>query len=189
VLACAARLERLELIGDPHGLGQIASLPFPRLTELRLIDQRSEQVPVAELAANRTLTKLTRLTAPFTPAGVREVALSPHLTGLSDLEVLATVGGDDICRELAGSGLIRRLERLTLPTAHVTDYGAERLLDSLRDDPHSLRVVECYGSGWLDDGWARQFAAVGVKFVITVPSRAPARPPDEGEQYYDHDME
>jgi uncharacterized protein (TIGR02996 family) len=196
LLAKAARLERLHIAGYDEELAAVFELPFPHLAELTVTDAR--RVRLAPLAANPTLGRLRRLTVGFPWVGqppvlhladLAALCRSPHLGGLSILEFQQSDAGDAGCAALADSGLLFRLNRLSLANGTVTAAGARALADALRSRPHRLASLDLSGNPVSSAAVPHD---LGVA-VTTSPGPAmpsfPSRPAEDAAELYDEIME
>lgn len=132
-------LEELHLLARHVDAAKIFALPLPSLRELRYYHGTS--YPLDRLAANPSLTRLTTLLcyphamefdeeeagAYIRLGHLRAVCRSPHLGALTHLRLRLTDFGDAGARELAESGILKRLKVLDLQGGCVTDEGAARL--------------------------------------------------------------
>ena len=128
------RLEELYLFAHDVNLDLIFSLPRPELRVLQAY--HCDRYPLEKLAKNASLTKLTHLLlhpaafrgeVSITLDGLRAIARSPHLKGLTHLRLRLTVFGDEGVKEIIDSGLIGRLKMLDLRHGRVSDAGARML--------------------------------------------------------------
>lgn len=196
LLARAGRLERLRLTGYDEELNAVFALPLPHLAELAVADVW--RIRLAPLAANPTLGRLRRLAVGFPWVGqppvlhlgdLAAVCRSPRLTGLTVLEFHQSDAGDDGCAVLADSGLLFRLERLSLANGTVTSAGVRVLADALRTRPHRLRSLDLSGNPAAAAALPRDLG-VDVTAVQgpTMRSVTP-RPADDPDDLYDEIME
>jgi uncharacterized protein (TIGR02996 family) len=129
------RLEELSLFVHRVDADRLFALPLPNLRALQLY--HSHSYPLAKLARNASLTRLTHLLchphaleadrAFIRQDGLRAVVRSPHLKGLTHLRLRLTDFGDEGCREIVRSGILGRLEVLDLRHGRVSDEGARVL--------------------------------------------------------------
>lgn len=131
------RLEELYLFAHRVDGHRLFALPLPNLRVLQVY--HSLEYPLEKLAKNAALTRLTHLLChphaledepSITLHGLRALARSPHLTGLTHLRLRLTTFGDDGVREIVHSGLLGRLKMLDLRHGRVTDDGARMLAES-----------------------------------------------------------
>jgi hypothetical protein len=127
-------LEELYLFAHRVDANKLFALPLPNLRVLQLY--HSHSYPLTKLAKNTSLTKLTHLLChphaiedePFIRLGeLRAVVRSPHLPSLTHLRLRLTDFGDAGCKEIVGSGILKRLEVLDLRLGCVSDEGAKIL--------------------------------------------------------------
>jgi uncharacterized protein (TIGR02996 family) len=132
-------LEELYLLAHRVDANKIFSLPMPNLRLLQLY--HSNSYPLDSLAANKSLTNLTTLLchphamefddeqagAYIRLAHLRAVCRSPHLKGLTTLQLRLTDFGDKGGQEVVGSGILKRLKVLDLQGGCITDDGAKLL--------------------------------------------------------------
>jgi uncharacterized protein (TIGR02996 family) len=147
------RLPRLEsLLLMVHGVDTEALLGLPTLTHLRQLQvYHVTHYPLALLAGNPSLSNLTHLLlkphalepgdtdAYIRLAGVEALVTSPHLTSLTHLELQLSDMGDEGCAAIARSGILARLEHLSLAHGRITDAGAH-LLASCPDFRHLTKL-------------------------------------------------
>lgn len=133
-------LEDLELIAHGLNTDAIFRIPMPSLTSLRV--EASHAYPLDVLARNESLVNLQRLM--FWPHGLepgdeeayitrehlQAICRSPYFLNLRHVEIHLTSAGDDGCRELVESGLLGRLETLSLANGRISDDGARALAES-----------------------------------------------------------
>jgi uncharacterized protein (TIGR02996 family) len=102
--------------------------------------------PLSMLANNASLTELTTLRlhpgrdTTIDLAEMQAVLRSPHLSSLTDLQVHMTTFGNEGCRAIVESGILRRLKRLDIGHGNMTDDGA-RLLAECPDLKHPKELV------------------------------------------------
>ncbi|MGH7226393.1 MAG: hypothetical protein ACRELF_24520, partial [Gemmataceae bacterium] len=109
------------------------------LSSLRILQvyYLTERYPLEVLAANAALGNLTHLLlnphplmGPFVDlTGVRALVQSPHLRGLTHLQLHRSDLGDVGCTEIVTSGILKRLKVLDLRHGEITDSGARILAD------------------------------------------------------------
>jgi uncharacterized protein (TIGR02996 family) len=137
------RLEELRIHVDIPHADELFSLET--LGNLRILEYNfGHQYPLAELARNRSLRKLTHLLChPLPPLGdydergssaddVEEFLESRNLPSLTHLRLHWLWSGDAGCEALTRSWLFRRLKFLDLSCGWITDHGA-RVLAQCRD--------------------------------------------------------
>ena len=124
-----------------QGLGNIRVLQYYYGTDYRAESPPSSAYPLATLANNPTLQRLTTLRlhpgrdATIDLAELDALVRSPHLPGLTFLQVHMTTFGDEGCRSIVASGILRRLDVLDVGYGNMTDAGA-RLLAACPDLKH-----------------------------------------------------
>jgi uncharacterized protein (TIGR02996 family) len=122
------------------GLGNLRVLQYYYASSYAAGTQ-DEAYPLSVLAANRSLGKLTTLRLhPGRDATININELdpllrSPNLPSLTHLQVHMTAFGDEGCRRIVESGILKRLKTLDLAYGGMTDAGA-RLLASSPDVRH-----------------------------------------------------
>ena len=198
------RLEELSIFGHIYGreagrpdLTRIFSLPT--LTNLRVLQHyHGHAYPLEALAENPALGRLTHLLCfphsfageyddqlrrmtrtIITPAGVRAVVNSPHLTSLTHLQLRCCDGGDAMAEEIVKSGVLKRLKVLDLRHGFITDEGARRFARCR--DAKKLEVLDLINNRLTDAGIAALEAA-GVRVRADRQQEAPYR--DEQIFYY-----
>jgi uncharacterized protein (TIGR02996 family) len=140
------RLEELYLNTPLPGVGDLFA--SPALGNVRVLQYyygeeysrqtRSVAYPLRRLANNASLQRLTTLRLhPGRDATVLldeldALVRSPHLPNLTELQVHMTNFGDEGCRRIVESGILRRLKVLDLSYGNMTDEGA-RLLAACPD--------------------------------------------------------
>jgi uncharacterized protein (TIGR02996 family) len=133
------KLEELYLLFRAEGtLPELLALPtLTRLRILQLYHQHSYHLDM--LAANPAFANLTTLLCHPAAYGGRATCVqqadlealcrSPHLPKLTHLRLRLTELGDDGCREIVTSGILKRLKILDLKLGSITDAGAQILAD------------------------------------------------------------
>lgn len=159
------RLETLRLFAnDPH-LDELFGLE--NLTQLRILQvYHAWDYPLERLAANPACGRLTHLLlhpkangawnddCPYIRReGVLAVLHSPHLGSLTHLQLRLTTLGDEGCRDLVDSGILRRLQSLDLRHGSITDAGAE-ILAGCADLAH-LQSLDLSRNRLSDEGLRR----------------------------------
>ncbi len=144
------RLEELALYAFNLDVRTLFAMPLPGLRSLTV--HHLTDYPLELLAGNESLGRLERMAlfphalrpeddgAYLTLDGVRALVRSPHLTSLTDLELLASDLGDEGCAEVVRSGILKRLKVLSIALGRVTDEGA-RVLAACPDLRHLERLV------------------------------------------------
>ncbi len=133
-------LEELYLLAHEPGLKRLFALPS--LANLRTLQvyHCHEVYPLAVLAKNSALGRLTtlRLHPGHSDHGedsylprkeVRALLRSPHLASLTHLHLHASDLGDEGCIDIVRSGILKRLKVLDLRHGCVTDKGARALAE------------------------------------------------------------
>jgi uncharacterized protein (TIGR02996 family) len=157
-----AQLRELDVRAEWIDPNEFFALPLPELRALRT--DFLPYLPVAVLAGNLTLMKLERLFVATTderripipeamtveliaPLDVRDFRLffaAGQFRGLTDLTIRSQQFGDQICAEIARSGVLRRLKRLDLRNCGISDDGAIALARS--PDLAHLDVLDVGGN-------------------------------------------
>jgi uncharacterized protein (TIGR02996 family) len=131
------RLEELYLLARDLALETLFALP--NLTRLRVLQVYHEVdvYPLAKLAANPALQNLTTLRLhpahnnrddSWLPrAEVAALLRSPNLPSLTHLHLHASDLGDEGCRDIVASGILKRLQVLDLRHGCIHDEGARTL--------------------------------------------------------------
>jgi hypothetical protein len=171
--------------GTLFALPNLGHLRVLRIYHLGIMDTRGERAgyayPLDVLAANAALGNVTHLLfhphqeeyrgypAPvegypsFLPlAQVRALFLSPHLPKLTRLQLRLSDMGDEGCREIVASGILRRLRRLDLRHGRITDEGA-RILAACPDLKHLERLDLSRNAVTAEGARALQAAGVQVR--------------------------
>jgi uncharacterized protein (TIGR02996 family) len=156
------RLEELRLFAQGVPSRLLFALPMSQLRVLYVY--YLTEYPLEVLAANASLGQLRELSlwphwlSPFdrvaylTPAGVQALLGSPHLKGLTHLELHRTDLGDAGCAAIVQSGLLRRLKVLNLSDGCITDAGAGIL--AACPDLKNLQRLDLSNNALTDDGMA-----------------------------------
>jgi uncharacterized protein (TIGR02996 family) len=211
VVAGMDRVEELHLLGKNYDADRLFALP--NLTNLRVLrvyhltlgsSSRARPTyayPLAVLAANRALGKLTHLQfhphcreGRRTPGGelpsflplsqVRTLLNSEHLQSLTHLQLRLSTMGDEGCREIVRCGILKRLKVLDLRHGCVTDDGARVL-------------AECADTARLEhlDLSRNAVSPAGLNLLLRAGVRAVANEPltdqelEEGEYLREGDFE
>jgi uncharacterized protein (TIGR02996 family) len=131
------RLEELYLLA--HDLDLDSLFALPNLTQLRVLQvyHHHDVYPLAKLAANPALQSLTTLRLhpahnnkdeSWLPrAEVAALLRSPNLPSLAALHLHASDLGDEGCRDIVDSGILKRLQVLDLRHGCIRDEGARTL--------------------------------------------------------------
>jgi uncharacterized protein (TIGR02996 family) len=169
------RLGELHLNTDLRGIGGLFA--HPALVNVRVLqyyygcypgNHPGGAYPLTALANNASLQRLTTLRLhPGRDATIEleefdAVLRSPNLPSLTHLQVHMTTFGDEGCRRIIDSGVLRRLEVLDVGYGAMTDDGA-RLLAACPDLKH-LRVLDVSRNGLTARGIAA-LRATGVQVV------------------------
>jgi hypothetical protein len=148
------RLEELYLFAHLHGDDPETLFGLSTLGNLRVLTlYHLESVyPLQTLAANPCLGRLTHLLIhphgfsfgipedSYLPLSqVQALVRSPHLTSLTHLRLRLSTLGDDGCRAIVDSGILRRLRVLDLNHGSITEAGA-RVLAACPDLRHLERL-------------------------------------------------
>jgi uncharacterized protein (TIGR02996 family) len=143
--------------------------------------------PLTVLANNASLKRLTTLRlhpgrdTTIDLAEMDAVLRSPHLPSLTHLQVHMTTFGDEGCRAIVQSGILRRLKVLDIGYGNMTDEGA-RLLAACPDLKH-LELLDVRRNALTAQGLAALRAA-GVRFAAD-----DQHGPDERDYLYEVDVE
>lgn len=144
------RLEELHVFAtcddDSNGRAEIGRLfSLPTLSNLRVLRHyHGYSYPLEVLAGNQALGRLTHLqcyphgrarlegrdegwATAISPAGVKAVCWSPHLSSLTHLQLRCCDGGDEMVEDIIYSGILRRLKSLDLRHGRISDDGAKLL--------------------------------------------------------------
>jgi uncharacterized protein (TIGR02996 family) len=169
------RLEELYLF--THGIDRELKTLFglKTLTRLRVLvvyhNGEPAPHPLATLARNPCLGALTHLLIhPHGYSGgeegsslplsqVRALVRSPHLKGLTHLQLRLSNMGDEGCREIVHSGILKRLKVLDLSYGCITDVGARILADC--PDLRRLERLDV-SCNWLTEEGEKALDAVGI---------------------------
>ncbi len=190
------RLEELYLNTDFAGIEQLFA--SPALGNLRVLQyyygseyfggpNPDEAYPLRALAENAALRRLTTLRlhpGRDTTVALQEMAAvlhSPHLPGLTHLQVHMTAFGDEGCRAIIESGALRRLKVLDIGYGNMTDAGARRL--AACPDLKHLEVLNVSRNALTAKGVAA-LRATGVRVVADHQHG-----PEDEEYLYEVDVE
>jgi hypothetical protein len=189
------RLEELYLNTNLPGIDRLFALPT--LGNIRVLQYYygsdylgngpAGAYPLTALANNASLQRLTTLRlhpgrdATIGLGEMDAVLRSPHLPGLTHLQVHMTTFGDEGCRIIIQSGALRRLKALDIGYGNMTDEGA-RLLAAC-PDLKNLEVLDVSRNALTAPGIAALRAA-GVP-VVADDQHAP----DEEDYPYEVDFE
>jgi uncharacterized protein (TIGR02996 family) len=172
------RLEELYLNTDLRDIDRLFTLPA--LGNLRVFqyyygsnyypgdDRQGHAYPLSVLANNASLKRLTTLRlhpgrdATIDIDELDALLRSPHLPALTHLQVHMTTFGDEGCRRILDSGILKRLEVLDLGYGNMTDEGA-RLLAGC-PDLKNLRLLDVRRNALTAEGIAT-LEGVGIKVV------------------------
>jgi uncharacterized protein (TIGR02996 family) len=194
LLARCPRLEELYLNTNFRGIDRLFALPA--LGNIRVLQyyygtgyvgNNPAPYPLAALANNVSLRRLTTLRlhpGRDTTIGLDEmdaILRSPHLPSLTHLQVHMTTFGDEGCRRLVDSGILRRLKVLDIGYGNMTDEGA-RLLVGCPDLKH-LEVLDVSRNALTARGIAA-LRATGIQVVADAQHA-----PDEEDYLYEVDFE
>ena len=119
-------------------------------------------------------------------AGVRAVVRSPHLGKLTHVRFRLSDMGDDGCREIVASGILKRLKMLDLMHGRVSDEGANLLAGS--PDVRSLDLLEISYNRLTTSGISALTKA-GVAKVQATNQYDPNQDDEEQEYLWMGDME
>jgi uncharacterized protein (TIGR02996 family) len=146
---------------DAYPLSALANNPsLNRLTTLRLHPGRDEDLPLNELTA---------------------VLRSSHLPSLTHLQAHMSAFGDEACRPIIESGVLRRLKVLDLAYGNMTDAGARQL--AACPDLKHLEVLNVSRNALTDEGVAA-LRATGVQVLADNQHG-----PDDNDYLYEGDVE
>jgi hypothetical protein len=195
LLGKCPRLEELYLNTNLPGVERLFAAPG--LGNLRVLqyyygcedlrDNPAGAYPLKALAGNASLRRLTTLR--LHPGRDATVALedldavlrSPHLPGMTHLQVHMTTFGDEGARAVVQSGALRRLQVLDLAYGDMTDEGA-RLLAAC-PDLKRLEVLDVSRNALTGQG-VEALRGVGVRVVA-----GDQHGPGEGDYLYEVDLE
>jgi uncharacterized protein (TIGR02996 family) len=139
VLVRMPRLEELHLHMTGLDVSRAFALNLPNLRVLHVYHQHN--YPLEVLARNSSMGNLVTLVCRphalepqdeqgyIQPGPFGELCHSSHLKCLTHLEMVGTDIGDEGCRALVESGMLRRLRVLDLTYGRITDEGAQLLAD------------------------------------------------------------
>lgn len=188
------RLEELYLNTDLDGIDKLFA--SPALGNLRVLQyyygneygpRSGLAYPLTVLAANRALKRLTTLRlypGRDTTIDVDQLdALlrSKHLPSLTHLQVRTTTFGDEGCRRIIDSGVLRRLKVLDISNGYMTDEGA-RLLAACPDLKH-LELLDVSRNNLTQQGISA-LKATGIAVAADEQ-----REPGDDDYLYDVDFE
>jgi uncharacterized protein (TIGR02996 family) len=164
-------IEEVRICAHVRDAKKLVALPMPNLRVLQLYHGWS--FPLDKLAANRTLGKLTQLLCH--PHGLepgddpyirlkdlRAICRSAHLGSLTHLQLRATDAGDAGVKEIAASGILKRLRVLELQLGCISDEGAKALAGC--PDIKHLELLDLSYNALTAEGIAA-LSATGVKVV------------------------
>jgi uncharacterized protein (TIGR02996 family) len=186
-----ARIEELYLLA--HDVDTQRLFALPNLTHLRALQvYHVFEYPLEVLAANPALARLTTLRlhprhgfpregAYVARRQVRAVLNSPHLGSLTHLYLHSSDLGDEGCRDIVESGILRRLKVLDLSHGCIQDEGARILAacpDIRRLELLSLQENELTAAG--------QEALTGFGIPVRCDSQ---HTPGENEYLWSGDIE
>ena len=172
------RLEELYLNTNLPGVEKLFALP--QLGNLRVLQyyygsvyysesrSRANAYPLSALANNASLRRLTTLR--LHPGRDEVIALneltallrSPNLPSLTHLQAHMTTFGDEGCRPIIESGILRRLKVLDIGYGNMTDEGARQL--AACPDLKRLEVLNVSRNALTDQGVAA-LRATGTQVV------------------------
>ncbi|OAI48009.1 hypothetical protein AYO44_08105 [Planctomycetaceae bacterium SCGC AG-212-F19] len=148
-------------------LGQVRVLQYYYGTEYAGRGQGSPY-PLNTLAKNKALTRLTHLRlhpgrdTTLAVAEVDAILKSPNLSALTHLQLHMTNYGDDGCRRLVPSGILKRLKELDIGYGNMTDEGARILAGC--PDLKRLEQLDVTRNALTDKGIAA-LKAVGIRVI------------------------
>lgn len=165
-------IEEMHIMAHVRDATKLVSLPMPRLRVFLLYHGWS--YPLDRLARNPSLTNLRELYChPHAQEGgdqpyirlphLRAICRSPHLTGLTHLQLRLADFGDGGVEEIVRSGLLKRLRVLDLRHGLVTDAGARALADC--PDLNRLEHLDLSRNRLTADG-VKALTATGVKATL-----------------------
>jgi uncharacterized protein (TIGR02996 family) len=172
------RLEELYLNTSLAGIDRLFA--SPRLGNLRVLQyyygsgldyggrNRAVPYPLTALANNASLDRLTSLRlhpgrdATIELKELAAVLRSPHLSSLTHLQAHMTTFGDEGCRAIVESGVLRRLKVLDIGYGGMTDEGARLLADC--PDLNNLDLLDVSRNALTERGIAA-LRETGVRVV------------------------
>lgn len=196
------RIEHLSLYAHRVDANKLFVLPMPNLRSLTLF--HSHSYPLDKLAANKTLTKLTKLEchphamdydeeeggAYIRFKHLKAICRSAYLTNLTHLMLRCADFGDAGVKEIIDSGLLGRLKVLDLRAGCISDKGADLLAKS--PDLKKLEFLNLQNNALTADG-VKAIKATGVNADLTSMHTQSTPPdPEDGEtpEYlFDGDIE
>lgn len=188
------RLEELYLNTSLPSIDKLFA--SPKLGNLRVLQYyfgmdadyiNHDGYPLSALAGNASLKKLTALRLhPGRDTTIDADQLdallhSPNLPCLSHLQIHMTNYGDEGCRRIVRSGILRQLKTLDIGYGNMTDEGARLLAAS--PDLKNLELLDVSRNALTAEGIAA-LQATGVRFVADNQ-----HDPDETEYLYEVDFE
>jgi len=196
------RVDELVIHAHRVDANKLFVLPMPNLRSLTLF--HSHSYPLDKLAANKTLTNLTKLEchphamdydeeeggAYIRLKHLKAICRSAYLTNLTHLMLRCADFGDAGVKELIDSGLLARLKVLDLRAGCISDKGAELLAQS--PDVKKLEFLNLQNNALSKDG-VKAIKATGVNANLTSMHTQSTPPdPEDGEtpEYlFDGDIE
>jgi hypothetical protein len=170
----------------------LVALPMPNLRVFLLYHGWS--YPLDRLAANPTLGKLTHILChphgqePGDPPYIRlkdlrAICRASHLTSLTHLRLRSSDVGDAGAKEIASSGILKRLRVLELQLGCISDEGAKALAAS--PDLTNLQLLDLSHNGLTKKGIAA-LQAMGVKVVAEKQHGQTRYDPDDHNEFLWH---
>jgi uncharacterized protein (TIGR02996 family) len=188
VVKVMPKLEELYLLAHNVDVEHLFSLKT--LDNLRvLLLYHAEKYPLARLAKNPSLGKLTHLllhphalddTEPYIrEPGVKALVTSPNLKSLTHLRLRLSDMGDKGVKTIINSGVLKRLKELDLRHGCVSEKGA-RLLAACPDAKNLTRLDLTHNC--LTEDAVRELSRAGVK-VVAENQWQPTGDKEEDEEY------
>lgn len=198
VIELLEKCPRLEELYLNTGLSDIDRLfALPTLDHLRTLqyyygsdywgNTQGSAYPLAALAGNVSLRRLTTLrlhagrSTRIDIEQMNAVLHSPNLPNLTHVQIHTIDRGDEGCRRIIASGILRRLKTLDVGYGNMTDEGA-RLLAACPDLKH-LDSLDVSRNALTVDGIAA-LRATGIRVVADEQHGT-----DEDDDVYDSDVE
>jgi uncharacterized protein (TIGR02996 family) len=164
-------VEELRIFAHVRDAKKLVALQMPKLRVFQLYHGWS--YPLDKLAANPTLGKLTHILChphglepddkPYiTLKDLRAICRAPHLSSLAHLQLRSSVVGDAGAKEIAASGILKRLRVLELQLGCISDEGAKALAEC--PDVKNLQLLDLSHNALTEAGIAA-LTATGVKVV------------------------
>jgi uncharacterized protein (TIGR02996 family) len=182
-------VEELRICAHVRDASKLMAMPMPNLRVFQLYHGWS--YPLEKLAANKSVANLTHLLChphalehddePYIRLKqLRAICRAPHLTKLTHLCLRNSDVGDAGAKEIAESGILKRLRVLELQLGCISDKGAKALAAS--PDIKNLRVLDLTHNALTQEGIAA-LQATGVKLVAKDQHDQTRFDPDEENEF------